>query len=429
MLRRKGSVTEHLLRAVSWIARGRAEDGQTLPLMAMVLSLFAMFGVLAVDVASAYGHRTDAQAAVDFAALAGAQELPGSPALAVTRAREYLEANGWDPDDAETDVTFQVLAGNQIEVVADRAHDTFFASMFGISFDVGARAVAERTTNGSGDYSILVLNESDCEAFHVQGNADVEIDLGGIMVNSSCPTNATSVGGNGDVITEVFDRYFEGGVEVTGNADVQPMPSPVGMRVPDPLAGVAPPDLAALGISPDSGGTPGSPQPRVVQGNGDYTLRPGVYYGGLELRGNTGVTLLPGIYAMAGGGLRVNGNTDVFGDGVMLYNTMWNGSCGEIRLNGNAPLDLSGYEGAPYDGITFWQDESCTHTMMHRGNSDALGGVVYLPSARYDLSGNGDLGPLQVIADTVYVHGNGDISMEYEQYVEIAGAEVLRLVE
>ncbi|MQA00244.1 MAG: hypothetical protein GEU80_13120 [Dehalococcoidia bacterium] len=405
------------------------EHGQIAPLMAVALTLFALFGIVAIDIAMLYDERAEAQTSVDLAALAAAQELPVSPLLAVAQAEDYLRRNGWDLEDPEVTITVNVLGTDQVEVVAQHHQAPLFGAFLGLTYDVGARAVAERTVQGGGNYAILVLDETACQAFYMSGNGEVVIENGGIMVNSSCASSAVRAQGNSDVITDLFHLFHQGGVQIIGNADLDPMPSPVMQRVADPLAGVAPPDLATLGISPDSGGTPGSPSTRTVNGNGSHTLRPGVYYGGLDLGANTDVTLEPGIYALAGGGLRTNGNTDVFGEGVMIYNTEWDGSCGEIHLNGNAAPHLSGYEHAPYEGITFWQDAACTETMTHNGNADTVGGVIYLPTARYSLNGNGDMGPLQIIADTVVISGNGDLEMCYEEFVEIASEEVLRLVQ
>src|SRR5690606_29923900 len=142
----------------------------------------------------------------------------------------------------------------------------------GLTYQVGARAIAERTLQGGGDYAILVLNETACQAFYMHGNGEVVVDSGGVMVNSSCPSNAVRAQGNSDVVTDLFHLFHTGGVQIIGNAEIDPMPSPVMQRVADPLAGVEPPDLDALGISPDSGGTPGSPSTRTINGNGSHTL-------------------------------------------------------------------------------------------------------------------------------------------------------------
>lgn len=81
------------------------------------MGVFAMvvllgFTALAIDVGFFLRHRALVQQAVDAAALAGAQELPGSQAGAEQAAKDYAEKNGVDPDSVE--VEFRCTSGYAI---------------------------------------------------------------------------------------------------------------------------------------------------------------------------------------------------------------------------------------------------------------------------------------------------------------------------
>jgi Flp pilus assembly protein TadG len=72
------------------------EGGQTLVLFALMLAVLVVFVVMVVDVGMFMEQRRHAQNVVDAAALAGAQELPDSPAAAATLAKQYADLNGYD---------------------------------------------------------------------------------------------------------------------------------------------------------------------------------------------------------------------------------------------------------------------------------------------------------------------------------------------
>ena len=132
------------------------EPGQTFILAPLFLFLFMIGATLGVDLGRVYVARRSAQAAVDFAALAAAQELPRSdldaniPQMvsdAVLQANTYLRLNSHDP--AASDVYATITPyydGNvrKIRVEVQRDHEWIFAGFFGIPDPtVGASAVAE----------------------------------------------------------------------------------------------------------------------------------------------------------------------------------------------------------------------------------------------------------------------------------------------
>ena len=154
-------------------------------------------------------------------------------------------------------------------------------------------------------------------------------------------------------------------------------------------------------------------------------MHPGVYYGGIEVKSTANVTFLPGTYALAGGGLKLTGSGTIAGTGVMFYNTydpQYNknaGACSSINLRGSAHFNFTGPTSGTYKDIVFWQDKACTVDFSLEGGQGGVGGVIYLPGGRVDLSGGGNLGSIQVISDKVDISGTGDTSVNFYPYVSI----------
>jgi len=70
---------------------------------------------------------------------------------------------------------------------------------------------------------------------------------------------------------------------------------------------------------------------------GSATICPGTYYGGLMISGTAAVTMMPGVYYMAGGGFTVTNSAAVDGTaGVMIYNS--SGSAGVADTNPGVDL-------------------------------------------------------------------------------------------
>jgi hypothetical protein len=164
-------------------------------------------------------------------------------------------------------------------------------------------------------------------------------------------------------------------------------------------------------------------------------LRPGTYYGGINIKSSANVTLLPGIYALAGGGLKVTGSGIVSGAGVMFYNTFdpqhptKAGACSEIDLGGTGQFTFSGPTSDTYKDIAFWQDKACTNDFKLAGGAGGISGVIYIPTGKLNISGGGDLGSIQVIADTVDISGNVPLTVHFVPYVSAPVVGNPKLVE
>ena len=418
-------------------ARGRHESGQMLILFVLALGVLMGMVAMSVDVGMILHERRSLQNAADAAALAGVPELPESPSAAEARALEWAANHGYTSENGATITVNTPYQGdvNYIEVVIEVEEPFLFALALGLdSVDVSARAVAGFAPETMGkNAAILLLNEHECSAFQMVGTNDLSIiNNGAIVVNSDCANElngAINKGGSSVATIEGGIFYYEeGNWTSSGSGAMIPEPEPVPSRISDPLADLTPPDLYAIGTSPDSGGTPADPETLNVS-SGTHTLHPGVYWGGLQLQADE-VILLPGTYIMAGGGLAIGGSGLVTGDEVFFYNTFdpenlspnADGQCGPIDLRGTAAYTLTAPTSGIYKDVLFWQDEACTDTIKVAGSGEGGGGgsgIFYAPGAELELVGGGDLGALQMIVDTIKIGGGGTINVEYFPYVDI----------
>jgi len=77
--------------------------------------------------------------------------------------------------------------------------------------------------------------------------------------------------------------------------------------IPDPLADVPAPDTSGCSAYPSN------------YSNGNFSLQPGVYCGGLQALTHANLTLAPGVYVIRNGPLQVQAGASITGIGVTFY--------------------------------------------------------------------------------------------------------------
>jgi len=424
-------------------ARGRREDGQMLVLFALALGVLLGFVAMSIDVGMILHERRSAQNAADAAALAGAQELPQSPSDAVGRALEWAEKNGYAGEDGATITVNTPYQGNPgaVEVIIEEETPFLFARALGLdSINVHARAVAkisQASVSGGGDAAFLVLDQHACRSFDKSGTNTLTITNGGaIVVDSDCNNTvngALNKAGSGHLVADGGIFVFEDGTWTqSGSGTMTPDPAPMPSRIGDPLIGLTPPSLYGVPdpTSPDSGGTAATPDTKEVN-SGNHTFHPGVYWGGIAIKSSANVTFEPGVYIFAGGGLSLTGSGTITGTGVFFYNTFdpenlspnADGRCGVINLRGSAHFSFSAPTSGTYKDIILWQDSACTDVVTFEGSGGGGGagstGVIYVPTATFSLSGSGNIGSLQIIANSAKVTGVGDMTIDFIAFIDI----------
>jgi hypothetical protein len=252
--------------------------------------------------------------------------------------------------------------------------------------------------------------------------------------------------------------YIQGGCVVNGGSAT--INAPIDERAPyvgDPLSQVRPPNPADLTPPRQcpTGPATSAMNPKTCNVNGTVTLLPGTYYGGWNIGNGTTLTLMPGIYVLAGGGITQNGGLTAASGRVLIYGTdspacgnggSANAACQQkLDFSGTASLSLRGLDknaacapygspGCPYGGLLFWQDSHASGAGTAKANVELEGsgslfleGTVYSAAGTVIVSGNGlgtgctpdstgrtNCAGVQIIADSFDVGGGGVLAMPYD---------------
>lgn len=110
--------------------RRERDSGAIAIFVAVASILFLMIAALVVDLGMAMQKRSDAQKAVDLAALAGGQDLPDKNA-AMASVADYLISNGWGTDLSGAPVSQATLINNLTTPSLEDGYVEFFESSLG----------------------------------------------------------------------------------------------------------------------------------------------------------------------------------------------------------------------------------------------------------------------------------------------------------
>ncbi len=406
-----------------------------------------------------------------------------------------------------------------VQVIITARHDSFFGRIFGQSqATVSTGAVAARQRGNTNSHSLIALKPEGCGTAILHGTSTISLypapgytgDGGYVQVNSSCGSNSANDDCHG---SDDGALRFDGGailtapkVNVHGGCNgpiAQPAcPTPPGMCSPltgpldeaaiqigDPLSGLVFPSwdtslsgarCGQTGAATTSAGAQGCGQgggripwaaspdaacPGMPASHDCIELDPGIYYGGWDIGSRVQVTLKPGIYVIAGGGITIGstGSLNSLGGAsipapILIYNTdnpIYKASCpsGPARrcqqnldLTAQADLKLAGLRadhpcppvtitgGCPFGGMLIWHDGDGTRAAdgascatkacidISGGGVLDISGTIYAPTAHVNLTGNVDTNcssptqtaAVQMISWTWDIGGTGDICMPYD---------------
>lgn len=496
--------------------RRAGQSGQILPIFAVGLLVFIGIAALVIDLGFVWMAHRHQQNAVDPGALAAARYIQPGPDMARMQqaACFYARQNGYfelatdnsgcipanDTDGATLTVNYPPsrsagqYAGHvgYVQIILSQPQQVFFAGVMGINqFQVTSEATAAYDVGNSNSASLMALNAANCPqgGGTITGGANVSIfeatgvtGAGGyVQVNSNCatgsPDNICATGSgqgglnvNGTSSLSAPEVYVVG--TCTGGGTVT---SPTGSNplnegaayIGDPLAGLRPPPFP-------TGGTPCAPGNKLTTpagaegckfvGGTPVLLSPGVYYGGWNIAGsNVQLNLNPGIYVIAGGGIKQSGGTLTSAGGrVLIYSTddpyysspclagtatNANSQCqGPINLGGATSLNLTGLDpnapcppvsavgatGCPLGGLLIWQEGRAsgsangTKITIEGSTSLYLSGTIYAPKTSVTITGNSvttgcattsttyDCAAIQIISDTWTMAGGANLQMPYD---------------
>ena len=390
-----------------------------------------------------------------------------------------------------------------VQVIISSQHPTFFGRIFGAGdATVTTGAVAARQRGNTNSHSLVALKPTGCDTARVRGNSTLTLyaapgytgDGGYVQVNSVCGTNTaddictTSSQGalniNGGAVLTAPKINVHGGCSGPSSQPVGPLDE-AAVQIGDPLSGLAFPSwdtsvpgatcgasasattaIGSQGCGQGAGRIPWAPSdpsacPGMPSGYDCIELDPGVYYGGWSIGSQIRVTLKPGIYIIAGGGITIGstGSLDSLAGGsapapILLYNTdnpVYESSCPsgparrcqqDIDLTAQVDLKLAGLladqpcppvttsGGCPYGGMLLWYDAEGSQSASYSGQVDiegggtlSISGTIYAPTAHVDITGNVDtncgttstqVAAVQIISWTWDIGGTGDLCMPYD---------------
>lgn len=361
--------------------------GVTLVMFVVLLPVLIGFVGLVIDTGLLIATMRQTQNAADAAALAAARDmltLSRNPDAGVDprlSAQNYAEQNGM-ASPANVQVNIPPLSGpyagdtNYVEVIITKPLRTVFIQAVGINPEqqVTARAVAGFEFARFSDVLILLHpNPSPSQqggpGLRVDGTGLLLVD-GGIAVNSEAPVAATSqmqegrgvYARNMEVVGGVVNpdefKTFLSYTEPLGNVPLGDLLLTGEVPAPDPfLNSLHPPTTTANEVPlqyPDKNiQNTGEKKDVIIQSSESAVLYPGIYKS-ITILGGT-VKLMPGIYVLAGGGLKIQAGATVSipgsptdpnvpgrptDPGVMFYNT---GSNYEVERTGLPDLQDAGF--------------------------------------------------------------------------------------
>jgi hypothetical protein len=391
--------------------RGESERGSVAITVALSLTVLLGFAALVVDIGLNWATRTSAQTAADSAALAGASSLLSDGGVAaITTVETFLNQNvgglvelpddaGWatDGDVGNGEVVCWTMPNpvpvpvpggtctddtNALQVTTPPIVVRYaFAPLLGkTTSSIRARAAAGAGPAAPNNCVLCVLDPDDAAALEVIGVGGIDVDGGGIVVNSDDP-NALVLASAGDIVANQI--RVVGGVDGSGGTGQLLPPAEFGgPPVPDPLADLPTPDVLV---------PPPTPAATLVQNiTGPVTLTPGVY-DSINVTSVGALTLEEGVYVVtkpAGFRVRPGGRVLSNGNGVTIYLACedYPARCdnepgARFQLDDGGRFLASPPASGEYAGLSIFADRGNTTSTRLFGDVD-LAGAVYTASSR-----------------------------------------------
>lgn len=386
----------------------RSRSGNIATLFALSLPLVVGGAGFSVETGYWYLRDRQLQGAADAAAYAAALENRAGRSIAAIRATASAEAgrNGFATASGTITVNRAPTSGawsgdvRAVEVLLSQQAPRYFTGLF-LSDKVTLRTRAVAVFVDQGRACVVALSPTASRAAEFTGSSNVTLN-GCSVLSNSVAADAVYVAGAGRVRTPCL--YSVGGASVSGGATLTECAAPItdAPVTADPYAGLTEPADAAC-----------TANNTTVNTNQNRTLSPGVYCGGLNIKGTA--DLQPGVYVISGGDLSFGAQAVAKGSGVTFFfkNGAGYDSNGGAKLTFSAPTTAGGSN--PYKGVLFFGSRTNTGVVKINGNSSSeLTGAIYFPNQSLEWLGNfsGRNGCTHVVGRTVSWSGNSTLSVD-----------------
>jgi Flp pilus assembly protein TadG len=453
--------------------RSSRRRGAVAPLVAVMLVVLIGMASFALDGGNMLHARRKLQAAADAAAYAAAADLyiryPTNSGVdtngtAKAAALDYANRNGYPNNDSganannmsSTPGTSKVTvitytsadddgkgAGNYsagpnagkpvpkgyVEVTIGYNVPQNFSTVWGYKVQtIRARAVARGAWQSSA-IGMMALNPTAAPSLWTSGTGGITTKNGNSIIVNSTSAGDAQVQGTGPITSAAPGKIFVSGPSVVGSGSFTPAPILNSPPQPDPYAYLPAPPMPTTSRTYTSGAVmyPGLYTQTQIQPDMNITLR------GEGALNSDGSTIGPGqaIYYFNGGPVQFSSGAFTISSqgGVMIYfNPNPSNMDPGFALTSDTSINLQPMANGPYKGITYFQNRTATAKFQISGNGGITGsGTWYMPKAFAYLSANGAMNVGNLIADTIYVSGNGSIVAD--QGGPQANTRVIQLVE
>jgi hypothetical protein len=341
------------------------------------------------------------QQSVDSAALAAAQLGDATDSEHHAAADLYLDSNFNEGTDFSGLTMTAVNNGDDTVTVSVHGNlDAVFMQVGGYpQLYVAASATAEYTEGTGNGPCILALHPSSSDALYLDSNAQIEASGCDIQSNSSSSSGITAYS-NSHVTA---DSICVVGGASGGSSHYTPSAQTGCDPVNDPLSAIAPPSVGSCDHSD------------AEYDSVTTTLNPGVYCGGLTIKGNANITFNSGIYIIKNGKFFVDSNSQVTGAGVGFYLT---GSDAVLHFTSNVVVDFTAPTSGSMAGIIFFEDRSAPTGRVHyfdSNNISRLEGTIYLSRGTFSSDSNTQISAssafTNVVARKVWLNSNARLTL------------------
>jgi Flp pilus assembly protein TadG len=396
----------------------RDERGAIAALAAPMMVIIGGMAAMGVDAVNAYTMheklRSTAEAAATaavhavsddeearrLAVLFGERNRPeGATGTIISDAE--IEIGRWNVDDrtfsSGAEPVNAVRATASMTTTKGNPLPTWFGGLLGVSaFDLSVSAVAVLRPGAA---CVITLDKTGAKALSLDSNAKIDSPNCEIHSNS---TADDSLYAKSNAKIKSKKVCVEGDYVALSNASIQPTPNTACSAADDPFAHVPPPEYGACNHT------------NKVIDNKTQTLQPGVYCGGLHIKGNSNITFAAGEYIIKDGKFSGDSNTKMNGTGVGFYLT---GASALLEFSSNTQMSFTAPQSGALAGFIFYQDRNFGGTHNVDSNVAAkLDGAMYFPKATLQTKSNSTWGTnsscLMIIANRMHFDSNAGVNMD-----------------
>ena len=298
---------------------------------------------------------------------------------------------------------------------------------------------------------MLVLNNNDAESLHVKGTADINARGCSIWVNSKSNTGLYQ---NGTASITAEQICVNGNYSGSNYHPVAPRSGDKDCpQLPDPLATQFLTDYEATwdsenieNIKYDGYNKTNKKYAQMIfDASGDHTIYPGRYRGGIKVQNNRTINMEPGVYFIengnftiqSGGIVNATGGVTIVLTDLAAKTTKNNSSSARIDVQAGGSLNIKAPAEGPFAGLAIAQhpnsvpnaDSKATANSIIGGGTVEMEGLVYYPAQILYITGNGWISQnddlFAIVADKVYVEGNGQLNIGQAADFDSAGLPAL----